>query len=639
MKKFYIYFNIIVICILLVACSSEWLDRQPSNILTDSQVFGDKSSIDGLLANYYDRLPANYLPDAFGGMADLDEAMWSGMPTSADAQRNMFINYPYSYWQGWYYDLIYDLNLAIEKVPNSSLLASDKKLYLAEFRFLRAQVYFEMVKRMGGVPLILQTYSYIPGSTDITTLQFPRVTEDAVYTFIGNEIDSIDNDLIPNNKSQTHANKYTALALKSRAMLYAASIAKYGYDGADAKTTNIVLPGKEVGIPSSRAEFFYTESLRASEEIIKDKVFSLMVNDKTSDNFYKAICNKLGNTEIIFAKDYSLDKPNGFTWQNLPYSLRESASEGSNLSPSLNLVEMYDNIDGTTTTALGDLVVNNVTPSNLHFYNTIDEPFKNKDVRLSATILTPGSMFRSKLLQIQAGQLIWNNVTGKYNKKVTNILGTRDTQGILVLGLDGPANFGYISNTGFYIHKFLDEKSGSGVSYLTGTMWWVWYRMGEVYLNAAEAAFELYGPSIASPTSGISAEGFINKIRDRAGFTTTGLFGIGGQVLTFDKLQKERECELAFEDHRLWDQKRWRIAHTTWNGTSDNPTKTSSQWIHGLYPYLVVGGPYDGKYVFERLTPTQFRMPRNFRLGNYYSEINQIWINSNPKLVRNPLQQ
>ena len=633
--------NIIVLISLILvyctSCSGDWLDRNPSDVLTDEQVYNDKSSINSLLANFYDRLPANYLPNAFEGMADLDEAMWSGNNTGVDSMRNGYIIYPINAWQGWYYQFVYELNLAIEKIKESSLLETDKKVYLAEFRFLRAQLYFEMVKRMGGVPLITQTYKYMPGVTEITTLQFPRDTEENIYLFIASEIDSIKADLTVNNTSQTRANSYTALALKSRAMLYAASIAKYGYSGPNAQTPTLVLSGNEVGIPFAKAGYFYEESLKASIEIIKGNVFRLMVNDKSSDNYYKAICNKTGNTEVIFAKDYSASKPHGFTWRNIPYSFRESASEGSNLSPSLNLVEMYDNIDGTSSAALGNLLINNVTGTNLNFYNTIEEPFLNKDARLKATILVPGGAFRSKKLQLIAGQLIYNTSTGKYSKKTSTKLGDVDINGLPILGLDGPGNFPYISNTGFYLHKYVEETSGSAIDAQSGKMWWVWYRMGEVYLNAAEAAFELYGATGVSAITENSAEFYINSIRDRAGFSSSGLFGASGQILTIEKIRKERTCELAFEDHRLWDQKRWRTGHVIWNGAPDNSTKTSTQWIHGLFPYLVIGGPNNGKYVFERTTPTKFVQPRNFQLNNYYSEIAQDWIDKNPKLVKNPL--
>jgi hypothetical protein len=638
MKSIINIFSIILFVLVIhSSCSSDWLDRNPSDVLTDEQVFSDKASVISLLANFYDRLPANYLPNAFEGMADLDEAMWSGNNTGADRMRNGYIIYPINAWQGWYYQMVYELNLSIEKIDSSPLSETDKRIFKAEFRFLRAQIYFEMVKRMGGVPLITQTYTYLPGVTDISSLQFPRATEENIYLFVASEIDNIKTDLAVNNSSQTRANQYTALALKSRAMLYAASIAKYGYGGPNAKTPTLVLKGNEAGIPYEKANYFYEESLKASVEIINGNVYKLMMNDKSSDNFYKAICNKTGNSEVIFAKDYSADKPHGFTWRNIPYSYRESASEGSNLSPSLNLVEMYDNIDGTSSGNLGDLLINNVTGTNLHFYNSLEEIFANKDVRLKATILVPGGSFRSKKVQLIAGQLIYNATTGKYSKKTSTKLGDMDANGLPVLGLDGPSNFPYISNTGFYLHKYVDETSGSAIDAQSGKMWWVWYRMGEIYLNAAEASFELYGATGIGAVTPNSSEFYINKIRERAGFSTSGLFGATGQTLTIDKIRKERACELAFEDHRLWDQKRWRTAHIIWNGTPNNASKTSTQWIHGLFPYLVVGGPNNGKYVLERITPQKFVQPRNFQLNNYYSEIAQDWIDRNPKLARNPL--
>ena len=56
--------------------------------------------------------------------------------------------------------------------------------------------------------------------------------------------------------------------------------------------------------------------------------------------------------------------------------------------------------------------------------------------------------------------------------------------------------------------------------------------------------------------------------------------------------------EFAFEDHRWWDLKRWRLAHTVWNGVIDSPTAQ----MYSLFPYKVYapGSPYDGKWAFEK---------------------------------------
>jgi hypothetical protein len=152
-------------------------------------------------------------------------------------------------------------------------------------------------------------------------------------------------------------------------------------------------------------------------------------------------------------------------------------------------------------------------------------------------------------------------------------------------------------------------------------MWWVRFRLGEIYLNAAEAAFELGQTA--------EAETFVNQLRARAGFEASSL-----GALTIDKLRNERRVELAFEDHRVWDLKRWRIAHEVWNGNAGSPDAV----VYALYPYRVVrpGDPRDGKYVFEKLVAPRFRSPRFFQMGNYYSSIDQAVLNNNPKIVRNP---
>ena len=92
--------------------------------------------------------------------------------------------------------------------------------------------------------------------------------------------------------------------------------------------------------------------------------------------------------------------------------------------------------------------------------------------------------------------------------------------------------------------------------------------------------------------------------------------------------------------------KRWRLAHVVWNGvTTDlttNPGKATepSTRPFGLWPYKVYnpGSPTDGKWVFRKIVPSQVTNADRFRLGNYYSRINDDIINNNPLLVRNPNQ-
>src|SRR5690606_19822880 len=220
-------------------------------------------------------------------------------------------------------------------------------------RFLRAFVYFEHVKRMGGVPIITEQMVY-DFSGDPSYLQRPRNTEAEVYDFIASEVDAIANQL-GNAGSVTRANRNTALALKSRAMLYAASIARHNNE----MPTPISLPGGEVGIPASRAVEYYQKSLDASRAIIESGAYQLYQSDPNlGENFYKALTTKSGNNEVIFVRDYSVaaGKSHLFTLQTIPRSQRlESPSGfgGSAISPSLSLVESFDYLDGSPGTLKG----------------------------------------------------------------------------------------------------------------------------------------------------------------------------------------------------------------------------------------------------------------------------------------------
>nr|GFB73457.1 hypothetical protein [Tanacetum cinerariifolium] len=208
--------------------SKDFLDRTPTNIVLDTQLWNDAALITGLLANYYDRLPAHtttYLgadfnanprrPTGWPDFAAYDEAMWSGQGNGP----NDLFSYDAFRWENWDYGLIRDINLALDGLDqySTALSTAQKDQFKAEFRFVRAYMYFELAKRYGGVPLVTKqlVYDY---SGDTTPLQVARSKETEVYDFIASELDAIKGTL-GNDGSNTRANRYTAMALKCRAML------------------------------------------------------------------------------------------------------------------------------------------------------------------------------------------------------------------------------------------------------------------------------------------------------------------------------------------------------------------------------------------------------------------------------------
>lgn len=625
MNRMYKLLTISVLLASSSACQKDFLERQPPNIILESQVWNDTKLITSLLANYYDRLPSHTQidlgadvnanpprPTGWTDFAAYDEAMWSGNNDGP----NFIVSYAFDRWRLWDYGLIRDINLAIENIGTYStgLNAAQKAQFTAEFRFLRAYTYFELVKRMGGVPIITKQLIYDFGG-DPSSLQFPRNKESEVYDFIASELDAIKND-IGNAGSNTRANKFTAMALKSRAMLYAASIAKYNNRmGAPIQT-----PGGEVGIPAARATEYYTKALEAAKEVIAGPYQLYRANPNLGENFFEAITKKLNNPEIILAKDFltAKDKRHGFAYDNIARNIREDNLSSSNITPALNLVEDFEYLDGTS----GELKTRTADDKDYVYYDNLSGPFANKDARLYGTVIYPGTSFKGQEVQIQAGVAVWNAASNGYQFVEGNTLGSLHTDGKLLTGGSGPQRSQTeVSNTGFYMRKYIDPTPLSSTRGIRSDMWWVRFRLGEVLLNASEAAFEL-GQTAEALT-------YVNRVRERAGFPANSLTS-----LTLARLQNERRVELSFEDHRVWDLMRWRIAHEIWNGSATNP----DAMMYALYPYRVIrpGSTQDGKYIFVKLVAPRFRAPRLFQLGNYYSSIDQTVINNNPKIVRNP---
>jgi starch-binding outer membrane protein, SusD/RagB family len=639
MKTFYKYTFIVCCLFSVAACKKGWLDRTPRNIILEEQVWNDPKQIVGLLANFYDRLPTDMgLVDIdrnaidinqsrqaqWRNMADYDDAMWSGY--SGEDGRNNITAYTFDRWRVWNYSLVRDINLSLENIEKfgEKLTAGQKAQFSAELRFIRAYNYFEMVKRMGGVPLITKTLIY-DYSGDPSPLQFPRAKEYEVYDFIASECDAIAEtigNVHPNTgaPSLSRANKFTTLALKSRALLYAASLAKYN----TASGLNITLAGEEVGIPVEKAAQYYTKSFEASMQVITSGKYDLYkANPNRGENFYEAISKKIGNPETIFVWDYltAKNKRHLFSYDNIARNIREDNLASSCITPSLNLVEKYEYLDGSE----GTLKTNLPDNSDFIYYTNMQDIFANKDARLYGTVIYPGATFKGLSVQMQAGVMKWNTTTNTYETIEGSNVPSNYDDGKLLIGGSGPhRSLQEVTNTGFYLRKYIDAGAGTSTRGIQSDLWWVRFRLGEIYLNAAEAAFELNKMDTAVL--------YINKLRERAGFPANSL---SMADLTLDRLRNERRIELAFEDHRVWDLKRWRIAHEVWDGDPASPDAV----VYALYPYRIIrpgDAARDGKYVFVKLVAPRFRAPRQFLLGNYYSSIDQSVLNNNPKIVRNP---
>ena len=594
----------------LSACSN-YLEKETFDIITPEKVWQEPKLINAVLVNLYDGLQLEHFDywyrDAWRLMNPTslsDEAQGSFQKDPLFDNANATYTYEDALFEQKFsdrYKLIRNCNDFIGQVEVATNLSeTNKSQLLAEARFLRAMHYFSLVKRYGGIPLIEHSQEY--DASDLESLQVPRNKEVEIYDFIVKECQEAANAL-PATRDATEkyrANKYVALALASRAALYAGSIAKYG---------SVQLDGV-VGISSSEANRLFQAAYDASKQIIDSGVYQLYnKSDDKAQNYCDMFLKGNGdNGEYIFQKQYDVAGGKGHSWdkRNAPYSYR-GGGWGCGMAITLEMVESYEFIDGSE----GTLKLENEDGTPIRLSDPYDL-FKNKDPRMFASVYVPGSPCQDTKIEWIRGIIAPDGT--RY--QATSQPGSGNTAEIngkvySTTGKDGGADAGDASKTGFYQKKFFDETLTDMNMGKSETPWPV-FRLGEMYLNLAEAAIEL-----GKNDEALSA---VNKIRERAGIALL-------QSIDMDKVRHERKVELAFEGHRFWDMKRWRIASLDVEQGGLNGFRGTA-----LYPWYNLS---DGKFTFERGTkpPKQVRI---FLEKNYYTKINSDDMNSNPKLVQNP---
>lgn len=224
----------------------------------------------------------------------------------------------------------------------------------------------------------------------------------------------------------------------------------------------------------------------------------------TLNPFYTDLfTNNFQSTEFIFIKRY----PANSSFESYNFPISYGGKGGTN--PSQNLVDAYEMNDGTTFSW---------TDANLAAH-----PYKDRDARLNATIIVNGSQWKQNTVESWTG--------GKDGAYTTNA-----------------------TKTGYYLKKYANES----VNILTGGgalgHTWPIFRLAEIYLNYAEALNE------CSPGHPDIAE-YVNTVRSRADQPDlpSGLT----QEQMRERIRQERRIELAFEEHRAWDVRRWKIASST----------------------------------------------------------------------------
>ena len=601
MKKLTNIFIIVFINMIVWTSCSDVLDKVPLDKISDNAVWNDAALTEAYLVHLYARMtvltsdnnPDNsdwlstfFQPFTTWCLADEARTNWSGVGYSYKFG-NLRIGGGLLEW--WAYTQNREINTFIENVPQTPLSNELKKVRMAEARFLRAFNYFSMVKRYGGVPIITK----VQLMDDPEDEMYPkRNSEKEVYDFIISEMDDIVNDLLDPSATETgRPSNMAALALKCRASLFAGSIAQFG---------KVQLNGL-LGFSADQANGYYQKTYDAADQIIKSGKHQLYNQDADKAMNFRKIFLDEGNVETILVRPYNtvsaMSGGNAWGVDFFQCPLPHGWDGGNETAPYLEMVEEFEYIDGRPGTLDRAAIQQGLW--------SIDDLYKDKDPRFFATIYTQETPWKGSTLDLHWGVLKPDGTT-----ELSDAYEGVRAKGVSVKGS------GTGIGTSFGVLKYLNEANDNvaeAAAWAASGQDWIVFRYGEILLNYAEAAFEL-----GKEADALNA---VNQIRARAGISALS-------SIDRTKIRHERKVELAFENHRYWDLRRWRTAVT-------DLTRDFTGVYYTLDYNSYAAGEKKYKIVLVNKIDNAISSP-TFYDYNYYFPITLTRTVNNPNLVENP---
>lgn len=399
-------------------------------------------------------------------------------------------------------DTITFISLKMSDPVTYTARVSNMKMWRSEAQFLLAFYYFELIKRYGGVPLLNRKLDVEKDLAYMQSIKRNSFEECVNYivTLCDSSIQNLPLKLADvANADWGRPTVGAALALKARTLTYAAS------DLFNQSGNKNSLVG-------------YTDDNRTARWIkaasANKAVLDLMTTAPYSFNAtYAALfqLKTLRNNEVLFEKRY----PASNTFEVLNYPIGYQTGR-TGTCPSQNLVDAYEMRTG--------------VPFDWNNPAHTADPYANRDPRLLSTIIVNNSVWKSTNVQLWEG------------------------------GSNGKPLF-RASKTGYYLKKYVDETLNLATGQ-TSAKQWVYFRLTENYLNLAEALNEAFGPT-TQDTFKTNALQAVNAVRTRAAVGMPAIAATVTKAELRNRIRNERRVELAFEDHRYWDVRRWMIGSTT----------------------------------------------------------------------------
>lgn len=611
MNKIRLINYLLALCpLLLLSCEKEFLNKTPDEDLSIEDVFAQRQYAQQFLTNVYTSIPDEFNMrdnagrNPFVGATDEMETTWlggvyqnamnSGAWNSSD-EPGMWR----PVWVG-----IRNANVFLEHVDNIPLsdifTLEEREHWKGEALFLRAFYHFLSMRCYGPIPIV---DSPMPLDTDFNTIRRQPIQD--VVDFVVQDCDRAIS-LLPmrlENPSVDlgRATAAAALALKARVLLYMASPLWNGLtaDGVpDPTLANFTDHDGVKLFPQTLNPARWEQAAAAAKACIDEAeaagygLFRAADNDPV--NNYAELFLQNHNREVLFAKN--VFEARLFENQVTPNGM--GGTSGS--APTQDLVDAYE-MQATGESPIigyrenGSPIINPASGyveagytsgphPNLYYRINTRNMYVGRDPRFYASINFNGQYWRTRRIEF------WRSGLDGLNRSTTNFTKT-----------------GYLMRKG-------SSPSVNIPQGIFNTKTWIFFRLGEQYLNYAEARNE----SLGAPDQEVYE--YVNRIRERAGMPALPE-GLSKEEMR-ERIRHERRIELAFETHRYFDLHRWRLAEIIDNAE-----------VHGLNYQAPGPNSFTSDAFYQRqvIEKRVFESPKH-----YFWPIPQPEIQRNPGLVQNP---
>ena len=613
MKKRYVIIALSVFGTVFTSCNDSFVNTKPLDQLSESVVWTDPSLAEAFVTELYGGL----------GNGGFDEQMLASLTDEASFThpgRNIttitesrsqpadpgWINGTLS-WQQMYVR-IRACNVALDNLKKATTFpkATVDRLN-GETKFMRAYYYHQLVRYYGGVPIVDKSFSLAD-----TEFLSKRNTMKECIAFIEKECDE-SAALLTGSMAAGRASKAAALALKSRILIYAASDL---YDASTAKSKSAAMaaytnPEFVAFVDGSRTER-WTKAKNAAKAVLDLPGLGNKLNlsepaskdDGVANYMNNSLSRSGGEKELIFARYFINAKAENGGRIGL-FNGPNGYNNWAGNAPIQNFVDDYEMMDGTKFS-----------------WSNADHsaaPYVNRDPRFYATLMYDGSAWKPRSAsaapkdpfnQIQTGQ--YEIMSGSSKVAYFGL----DTRKSSIEDWNG-------SYTGYYFRKFTDPSPAIIDQNTWQQIPWPFLRYTEAVFNYVEACIALGEDA--------EARAWLNKIRFRSGMPAVTE---SGNALR-DRYRNERRIEMAFEEQRYHDARRWMIASSTLGNKVQiinvigtlKPGKTVT-----LYRYDPTS--YDYQYKVVPMDPGKENRAWGDKM--YFLPIHRDEMNRNKNLVQNP---